>query len=658
MNYLYQATDLMSFLWKFSVLATAVAGCGCMMLSAERIYGPDTQLFASLELKDGVPFLGVIYKGKVFLDPSPLGLETSIGSLASGLSDAGSITRSIDESYTLPHGKVRGVRHRANELTARFTNNAKEVLEIIVRAGNHDVAVAYRISSEENHRATILREATAFNLPDSATAFVTPQARAGDGFAGSKPSYEEPYFLDQPVGTKSSFGLGFTFPALFRIGGDGWMLLSETGVSSGYAGTRLGDPTPDGIYPIAFPDAAENGGVGESTVTGALPLLTSWKTITVGETLAPIVETTVATDVVAPLYPPSREYKPGRATWSWLLWQDPSMNFADQQKFTKLAADLGYEYILIDALWDKNIGREKMAELVMEAAALKVGVLLWYNSNGAWNDAPQTPLHGMDTAPARRREMEWMESIGVKGIKVDFFGGDKQVTMKLYEDILTDANRYGLMVNFHGATLPRGWERIYPNHMTSEAVTASENLVFSNNFAEREAFNSTVFPFVRNPVAAMDYGPMVLNKRFSRDPNRGNLRVTTDAFQLATTVTYQSPLQHSGLTPNNLQEQPDFVIDFLKRVPAVWDETRFIDGYPGKLFAVARRSGNKWYLAVTNGEKTEKEWSVSCPFLKDLEFTVIYDKPDGSAAMRKLTIDPDGKLAINLGPNGGAVLSQ
>lgn len=648
----------MSFLPCLSSVVSAAFACGCMALSAEQIHGPDSRLVASLELKDGVPFLGVTYKGKVFLEPSPLGLETSIGNLASGLSGAGSITRSIDESYTLPHGKVRDVSHRANELTARFTNGAKGALEIIVRAGVHDVAVAYRIPAEGKHRVTILRETTAFNLPNNATAFVTPQAKAGDGFAGSKPSYEEPYDLDQPVGTKSSTGLGFTFPALFRVGGDGWMLLSETGVSSGYAGTRLADPSPDGIYPISFPEAAENGGIGEATVTGALPLLTSWKTITVGETLAPIVETTVATDVVAPLYPPSREYVPGRATWSWLLWQDPSMNLADQQKFIKLAADLGYEYILIDALWDKNIGRAKMAELVKEAAALKVGVLLWYNSNGSWNDAPQSPLHGMDTAPARHGEMAWMESIGVKGIKVDFFGGDKQVTMKLYEDILTDANRYGLMLNFHGATLPRGWERMYPNHLTSEAVTASENLVFSRNFAEKEAFNSTIFPFVRNPVAAMDYGPLVLNKRFSRDPNRGNLRVTTDAFQLATTVTFQSPLQHSGLTPNNIEEQPEFVIDFLKRVPAVWDETRFIDGYPGKLFAVARRSGNKWYLAVTNGEKTEKEWSVSNPLLKDQEFTVIHDKPDGSTATRKLTVGSDGKVSLSLAPNGGAVLFQ
>jgi hypothetical protein len=648
----------MPFHRQFVFLASSAFVSGCMTLSAEQIHGPDGKLAASIELKDGVPFLGVTYMGKVFLEPSPLGLKTSIGELASGLSEGGSSTRAIDESYTLPHGKVREVRHRANELSVRFTNEAKSALEIIVRVGANDIAMAYRIPGEGKHRVTLLRETTAFNLPNNATAFVTPQARAGDGFAGSKPSYEEPYFLDQAVGTKSTSGLGFTYPALFRIGGDGWMLLSETGVSSGYVGTRLGDPTPDGIYPVLFPEAEENGGIGEPTVTGALPLLTSWKTITVGETLAPIVETTVATDVVEPLYPPSRDYVPGRVTWSWLLWQDPSMNIEDQRKFIKLAADLGYEYILIDALWDKNIGRAKMADLVKEAGALKVGVLLWYNSNGAWNDAPQTPLHGMDTAPARLREMAWMESIGVKGIKVDFFGGDKQVTMKLYEDILSDANRHGLMLNFHGATLPRGWERMYPNHMTSEAVTASENLVFSGHFAEQEAFNSTVFPFIRNPVAAMDYGPMVLNKRFSRDPNRGNPRVTTDAFQLATTVTYQSPLQHFGITPNNLHEQPDYVIDFLKRVPAVWDETRFIDGYPGKLFAVARRSGEKWYLAITNGENSPKEWTVSIPRFKDRDFSVIYDKPDGSAAMRKLSIGSDGKVSLGLAPNGGAVFFQ
>lgn len=635
----------------------SVLAC-CATLPAQPVSSPDGNLVVQLHLTNGAPVYEVTYKGRTFLKPSPLGLETSIGSFTTNLNAAGSQVKPLDEIYHLPHGKVSQVHYRANELTSRFTNAQNDALEIILRVSDRDVALAYRLSSPKKKRVVIRREATGFQFPQSATAFVTPQARAGGGFAASKPSYEEPYFLDLPAGTKSRSGLGFTFPALFRIDDAGWVLLSETGVSSGYAGTRLGDPTAEGLYPIAFPEPAENAGVGDATVSGALPLLTSWKTITLGDTLRPIVETTVATDVVKPLYEPSQVYRPGRATWSWLLWQDPSMNLEDQKKFIQLAADLGYEYILIDALWDVNIGREKLAELVAGARARSVGVLLWYNSNGSWNDAPQTPLHCMDTAPARQREMAWLKSIGVKGIKVDFFGGDKQTTMKLYEDILTDANNYGLMVNFHGTTLPRGWERMYPNHLTSEAITASENLVFGQSFADKEAFNSTVFPFIRNPVAAMDYGPVVLNSRFSGNPAKGTLRRTTDAFQLATAVLYQSPLQHFGLAPNNLQEQPAPVIDFLKRVPTVWDETRLVDGYPGKFVVIARRAGQRWYVAATHADKERRELNLVLPWLQGATLTLLQDQPDRTVGGKSVTVGADGRLSLSLEPGGGAVLFQ
>jgi hypothetical protein len=638
-------------------LAAALLGI-CTVLPAQQVRSPDGNVVVELTLTNGTPAYSVTYKGTTFLEPSPLGLETSLGSLATGLSTAGSQTKSLEETYSLPHGKVSQVRYSANELTCRYTNAQKGVLEAIFRVSDRDVALAYRVSSPGKFRAVIRSEATGFKLTTSATAFVTPQVRAGGGFAASKPSYEEAYLMDVPAGTKSRTGLGFTFPALFRVGDDGWMLLSETGVSSGYAGTRLGDPTPEGLYPIAFPATAENAGVGDATVSGALPLLTSWKTITLGDSLKSIVETTVATDVVKPLYEPSQAYRPGRATWSWLLWQDASMNLADQKKFIQLAADLGYEYILIDAFWDKNIGREKTAELVAEARAKSVGVMLWYNSNGSWNDAPQTPLHGMDTSPARQREMAWLKAIGVKGIKVDFFGGDKQTTMKLYEDILTDANTYGLMANFHGATLPRGWERMYPNHMTSEAVTASENLVFSQGFADKEAFNSTVFPFIRNPVAAMDYGPLVLNRRFSRNEGRGTQRRTTDAFQLATAVLYQSPLQHFGLAPNNLQEQPAHVIDFLKRVPCVWDETRFVDGYPGKFAVIARRAGQHWYVAATHAGKERRDFTFSLPWLQGATLSMLHDLPDRTAGIKAVAVGSDGVVSLSLEPGGGVVLFQ
>lgn len=628
-----------------------------LSLDAQTVQSPDGDLSVTLRLESGRLVYDVNLDGKSILENSPLGLETSIGSFAENLSADGDTCVAIDEEYDLPHGKVSRVHYQANELDARFRNEKGGILDVIFRVSDRDVAFRYVLSSEKDCRAIIEREASGFQFPKEATAFVTPQVAWGGGFAKTKPSYEEGYLTDVPVGTKSGTGLGFTFPALFRIGEDGWALVSETGVSGSYVGARLADPTEEGLYTIAFPEKAENGGVGDATVAASLPLETPWRTITVGRTLAPIVETTVATDVVKPLYEATQEYKPGRATWSWILWQDPSMNWDDQVAFIDLAAEMGYEYILVDALWDTNIGRDRIADLVAYAASKKVGVLLWYNSNGYWNDAPQSPRARLADAAVRRNEMKWLHSIGVKGLKIDFFGGDKQTTMKLYEDLLTCGNEYGLVLNFHGATLPRGWERMFPNYMTSEAVTASENLVFSQGFADSEARNSTIFPFVRNPIAPMDYGPVLLNKRFSRSPDHGNIRRTTVAFQLATAVLYQSPLAHFGLTPDNLSDMPSFVIDFMKSVPAVWDETRYIAGYPGQYVALARRSGDRWFVAVTNGEAGAKKVELSLPFLAGREATLIHDAPELGAATENVRIGQDGKITLSLEQGGGAVLS-
>ncbi len=628
-------------------------------LPAQEVRSPDGTLAVKLSLAGGTVTYEIERDGHVMLEPSPLGLETSLGSFASGLKAEGVSTAKLNERYTLPHGKVRDVHYVANELTARFTNAEGHKLDVIFRVSDRDVAFAYRIAGKKDEqRIVVQREHTGFNFPAAATAFATWQSKPGDGWMASKPSYEEGYVADEPVGKKSPTGMGFTFPALFRVGGDGWVLVSETGTTSRYAGTRLADPTADGVYTIAFPDPGENGGLGEHTVAAPLPLHTPWRTLTIGATLAPIVESTVATDVVGPLYAPAQAYVPGRSAWSWLVWQDPSMNEADQRAFIDLAATMGWEYILIDALWDANLGREKLAELVAYAASKNVDVFLWYNSNGTWNDAPQGPRNLMDNAPARRREMTWLKSIGVKGLKVDFFGGDKQTTMKLYEDLLTEGNAHGLMLNFHGTTLPRGWERMYPNFLTGEAAMVSEMLIFSQDFADREAWNSTVYPFTRNAVAPLDYGPLVLNRSFHKEAGKGNQRRTTDAFQLATTVLYQSPLQHFGLTPNNLTEQPAFVINFLKQVPSVWDETRYLAGYPGKEVALARRHGDRWYVAATNGEQKTKELALHLPFLAGRTLTLIHDGPNQTAATRQVTVGADGRLTLTLEAGGGAVLFE
>ena len=639
---------------KIVLLSALLAISGA--LTAQEVQGPDGALKVNVELKDGSPVYSVHYNNKTFLEPSPLGLKTSIGDFSTGLKQLGHQVRTIDETYTMPHAKVSRVHYQANELVCNYLNEKGDTLQVIFRVSNNDIAQAYRIASPKHTHCIIEKEATGFDFPSYTTTFITPQAPAGDGWMGTKPSYEEEYTLDEAIGTPSRYKLGYTFPALFHVGNDGWVLVSETGVSSHYAGTKLSEGTQDGLYTIAFPEKAENGGVGDATIAASIPSLTSWKTITVGETLKPIVETTSAYDNVRPLYEPTQVYQPGRSTWSWILWQDASCNYKDQQTFIDLAAAMGYEYILIDALWDKQIGYENMPSLIAYAQSKGVDVLLWYNSNGSCNDAPQGPKHRLDSAPARQKEMAWMKALGVKGIKVDFFGGDKQATMKLYEDILTDANQYGIAVVFHGCTLPRGWERMYPNHMSSEAALVSENLVFGQYHADKEAQRSTLYPFIRNAVSAMDFGGVFFNKHFSKDGVSGTLRKTTDAFQIATSVLYQSGIQHFGITPNNLTEQPEFILDFMKKVPTVWDETRFIDGYPGKYCAVARRYGNQWYIAATNATEQPMKLNLSLPWLTNQQVSIIHDNEARTASLSQGTVNKKGILTIEMQPMGGAMI--
>ncbi len=624
--------------------------------TAQEVQGPDRALRVNVQLQDGMPTYNVTYNGKSMLESSPLGLKTSIGDFSQKLQLAGYQTRAIDETYTMEHAKISRIHYQANELICNYLSPDGDTLHIIFRVSNNDIALAYRLTSPKQTHCTIEKEITGFRFPQQTTTFITPQAPAGSGWMKSKPSYEEEYTIEQPVGTPSKYGLGYTFPALFHLASNGWILLSETGVSSKYAGTRLSEGNKDGLYNIAFPEQEENGGAGDNTVTAALPLLTSWKTITVGETLKPIVETTSAYDNVRPLYEPTQVYRPGRATWSWILWQDASCNYQDQKTFIDLAASLRFEYILIDALWDKQIGYKNMPSLTNYAHSKGVDVFLWYNSNGYWNDAPQGPKHCMDNAPARRKEMAWMKLLGVKGIKVDFFGGDKQTTMKLYEDILTDANQYGIEVIFHGCTLPRGWERMYPNHMSSEAALVSENLVFAQYHADHEAQRSTLYPFIRNAVAAMDYGGVFFNKHFSKDGKSGTLRKTTDAFQVATSILYQSSIQHFGITPNNLSEEPGFILNFIRKVPTVWDETRFIEGYPGKYCIIARRNGDRWYIAGANATDKPMKLSLSLPWLSQKNISIIQDNELRTASSKQTVVDKKGNLTIEMLPMGGVTI--
>ena len=620
---------------------------------------PDGRIEVTVSDSDGTPDYSVTHDGNLFILPSPLGLNTSMGEYMSGMTmlPEKEAPRLIEEQYSLKTIKQSQVDYKAVEAVFTFAKDERPVYDVIFRVSDRDVAFRYRLYPRRNTLSCVIfSEATGFRLPQTATTFLCPQVKPGGGFAGTYPSYETGYSLDEPVG-KNGWGEGYTFPCLFRNEDKGWILISETGVSSAYCASRLmGEP--DGLYTIGYPQEGENNGNGSAAPGIPLPGMTPWRTITLGNSLAPIMETTVPFDLVEPLYEASKEYVYGPGSWSWIIGMDPSTNYDEQKRYIDLTAEMGYRTVLVDALWDTQIGRDRIAELAEYAAGKGVALYLWYNSNGYWNHAPQGPKGIMDNTIARRREMKWMQSIGIRGIKVDFFGGDKQETMKLYEDILADANDYGILCVFHGCTLPRGWERMYPNYASSEAVLASENLHFSQGACDNEAFNACIHPFIRNTVGSMDFGGSALNKYYNADnAPRGSVRRTSDVFALATAVMFQSPVQHFALAPNNLTDAPAWAIDFMKNVPTLWDEVRFIDGYPGKYVIMARRHADKWFVVGINAQKETVKLKLELPMFNAGDKVRLYTDDAGlNGSASEIKVNKKRRFDLEIPCNGGVVI--
>lgn len=598
--------------------------------------------------------------------PSPLGFIANEGDFSRGLTlrEAKEGTRS--DSYSVWQGKKKDIAYKANTLEMKLRNADGKKFAVEFEVSDNNVGYRYTMPIHKDTRCIVLeKELSGYRFPEGTTTFLTDYHTPMKGWMRTQPSYEEYYEADAALDRVSKYGLGYTYPALFHRGDDGWVLIGETGVTGRSNASHLADPAEGNLFTVAYADPRENNGFGSTGMQLGLPMTTPWRTITVGETLNPIVETTVYTDLVDQQYEPSEEYKGRRSTWSWIVWQDGSIVFDDQKTFIDLAAELGWESCLIDGLWSQQIGREKMEELFAYAKEKGVEPLVWYNSNGAWNDAPQGLRMAMDNPVSRKKEMKWLKDHGVKGIKVDFFAGDKQETMKLYEQILSDANDYGISVIFHGCTMPRGWERMYPNYISSEAVRASENLVFNQSDCDIEAFNAALHPFIRNSLGAMEFGGTFLQHRLNRNPEKGNTRRTGDIFQLATAILFQSAIQNFALTPASLTEAPQFEIDFMKAVPTTWDETVLIDGYPGRYVVLARRSGDRWYVAAINADSETKKIKLNLPMLAGKTVDAYTErmprKKEGQymvGSVAEKTIPTDGMYEFVLPTGGGAVLVE
>ena len=633
----------------FSAITVSAAGT-----KPQTVASPDGRLRVEFHLTtNGAPRYTILREGKQVLQPSKLGLVREDADFTTHLNLVSvSPNERVRDKYEILTAKRRINEYRANRRVFHLENEAGGKLDIIFQVSNDGVAFRYLFPETNATVHKLTEEVTSFHFLRDARAWLQPMAVAKSGWKQTNPSYEEYYEMDIAVGTPSRLGAGWVFPALFHSG-NAWVLISETGLGRNYCGTRLRHESPDGQYSIDFPDVRESMNDGPVSPESTLPWATPWRVIVVGD-LKTVTESMLGVDLADKLAAaPKVTPKPGKASWSWPLLGDDKTVYDVQKQFIDYAAEMGWRYCLIDAMWDTQIGYEKIAELVTYARGKGVDILLWYNSNGDWNEAPQTPRNRMLTHESRIEEFEKLKAMGVAGLKVDFFAGDGQSVINYYHDILQDSAAYGFMMNFHGATLPRGWQRTYPHLMTMEAVRGLEFYTFEQPNAEHGPSHGTMLPFTRNVFDPMDFTPVVLD-RINRIERR-----TTSAYELATAVVFTSGIQHYAEIPDGMAKAPLYVRDFLKSVPSVWEDTKFLAGEPGKYVVLARKGDGRWYVAGLNGESTERTLKLD---LSELgvrgEGSLIADGEGGNLSFRQETVRlrANKQVEITLPPRGGFVM--
>ncbi|MGL6162492.1 glycoside hydrolase family 97 catalytic domain-containing protein [Microbulbifer sp.] len=614
------------------------------------LYSPDGSLAVTLELNEaGQPQYRIERNGELVLKPSQLGVVLDGVDLSRGLAlESVGEPAAVSENYTMLQGKRRQIAYTAKEQVFNFRNAGGAELQIAFRVSDDGVAFQYRFPGQSDNIKVVEGELTSFAFPAGSKAWLQPVAEAQTGWANTNPSYEEHYQMDIDVGEASPSPAGWIFPALFHTPG-GWALISEAGMDGNYHASRLQAESPGGEYRIGYPMDAEVFTDGALMAQSTLPFHSPWRFIAVGE-LSTLVESTLGTDLAEPAVAEMDWVDPGLVSWSWALLKDPSVNYETQKKFIDYAAEMDWRYTLVDADWDRNIGYERIAELADYAAQKNVRLLLWYNSSGSWNKTEFTPKGALLTREQRRVEFARLQDMGIAGVKIDFFAGDGQSMIAYYRELAQDAADFGLLVNFHGATLPRGLHRTFPNMMTSEAVHGFEMITFMQKSADVAATHMAMLPFTRNAFDPMDFTPTA----FSEIPNIE--RRTSNGFELALPVLFLSGLQHIAETDEGMAAVPEYVRDYMRGVPVSWDESRLVAGYPGKFAVVARRAGDTWYLAGINGEPEERQLTMDLSFIGARTGELISDG-ETPRSFNRSEVETGSAVSLSLRGLGGFVMT-
>jgi alpha-glucosidase len=571
-----------------SFLFFALSGFGNNTPTA--LKSPDGRTVFNLNLKTNSFSYSIQFENSLVIQNAPLGLERDDASFSNNMVFISQKTSKIRDEYQLEVGKRLHINAEANQIEYLLKNANGDEISLQVRAYNEGIAFRYAFSQTDNKKHTIVEEKTGFKFPLTAKTWIMPY----DTISTFTPSYETYYSNGVPAGTVSPNKEGWSFPALFNVNCK-WVLITEAGLNETYCASHLQPNPTDGLYAIRFPEKQEAMGLFSQTPSSTLPWATPWRVIALGNSCGDILESSLVTHVAEPAkFEDLSWIKSGKASWSWWSDNGSPRNFESLKKYIDLSVTMGWEYSLVDANWGSMMGGD-FTQLVAYANSKNIGIWLWYNSGGEINKVSEQPRDIMYQAELRRAEFAKLHKMGVKGVKIDFFNSDKQPVIKLYLDILKDAAENHLMVNFHGCTLPRGWERTYPNLISMEAVRGAENYIFDKNYPSRAVWHNTIYPFTRNVVGPMDYTPVTLS-------NQTYPHLTSNAYELALSVVYQSGILHFADRADSYLNLDNDTQLLLKNLPTVWDDTKFIAGEPGKYVVVARKKEGKWYVAGINGQ--------------------------------------------------------
>jgi hypothetical protein len=545
--------------------------------------------------------------------------------------------KTVSDDYVMLSGKKSHCENHSKEFSADLDKNT----EMILRIYNDGIAFRYRYH-DLAEGSDIPAENTAFKIPEGVNRWFQQWCESYEGFFPlSTTSRQDPVPSFSGLNkSKDGYNCRWGYPALFEPVKDCFVLLSEADVKSYNSASSLWNDNDLETFEVR-PDKNETKISGE--------FITPWRVAVVGA-LSDIVETTLITDLSAPAENTDLSWiKPGVVSWIYWAYNHGSNDYEIIKKYVDLAVTLRLPYVLIDAEWDEMKDGKSITDAVKYANDNGIKPLIWYNSSVGWIDGAPGPKFRLNKPEDCEKEFSWCEKIGVAGVKIDFFSGDNNRNMSYCIDLLKCAAKHHLTVNFHGATIPRGWQRTYPNLLSTEGVYGAEWYNNVPTFTDKAACHNATLPFTRNVIGPMDYTPCAFSD--SQYPH-----ITTNAHELALTVLFESGLQHIADCPESLLKQPEEVRIFFGKLPSAWDETKFVAGYPGEYVVIARRKGDSWYVGGINGKDEPVTLSIDLSFIgQKTEIQAFLDSEDGKGwRIEKLDKLPQ---KIELKARGGVVLT-